>query len=432
MLPMLLPSNIGSLSTVAGDVQAAHSFPSINLLQTAAAPTVNRRGRYHPVVDELMQEVLVPTIHAAARAARPRRVLQVITPSHMSGAEMQLVRLTRRMEARGHSMPVVVKTNSPANAEFERLGIDIDRRSISGKFNPRAYWALARATRDYRPEIIQSTLSSASWWSGWLERMGGPPTLGHVQGFTSAAWHRQQSHLLAVSNAVKQDLVDQGIAADKVTVLYNALAPDEFVPRRGTAVVRAEFGADADTFVVGTIAHLSEKKGYRELFAAIPAVLARFPTTQFWVVGQGDLRSELEKQADEQGFSRQVRFLGFRRDAADIMNAIDVFALPSHREPCALVYIEAALRARPIVACRAGGAPESVADGETGLLVPPRDATALAEAILTLADHRNWARRMGQAGRERALDVFSWQRFIGTLEGVYDRLLDERSLRAAA
>jgi glycosyltransferase involved in cell wall biosynthesis len=366
------------------------------------------------------------------RAARSRRILQVITPSHMSGAEMQLARLTRRMEARGHKMPVVVKTNSPANAEFERLGIEIDRRAISGKFNPAAGWALARAARDYKPEIIQSTLSSASWWSGWLERLGGPPTLGHVQGFTSATWHRQQSHLLAVSNAVKQDLIDQGVAAERITVLYNALAPEEFVPKRSTVEVRSEMNADDDTFVIGTMAHLSEKKGYRELFAAMPAVLAKFPKTQFWIAGQGPLRDELQQFAEDRKIARQVRFLGFRRDAADLMNAIDLFALPSHREPCALVYIEAALRAKPIVACRAGGAPESIADGETGLLVPPRDANSLAEAILTLADHRNWSRRMGLAGRERALDVFSWDRFIATLEGVYEQMLDERQAHLAA
>jgi glycosyltransferase involved in cell wall biosynthesis len=164
----------------------------------------------------------------------------------------------------------------------------------------------------------------------------------------------------------------------------------------------------------------------------MPQVLARFPKTQFWIAGQGPLRSELERFADERRVTKHVRFLGFRRDAADLMNAIDLFALPSHREPCALVYIEAALRAKPIVACRAGGAPESIADGETGLLVPPRDANALAEAILTLADHRNWSRRMGLAGRERALEVFSWERFTATLEGVYEQMLAERQTRVAA
>jgi glycosyltransferase involved in cell wall biosynthesis len=256
--------------------------------------------------------------------------------------------------------------------------------------------------------------------------------VGHVHGFTSAAWHRLQSHLLAVSGAVKQHLVEQGIAPEKITVLHNALAPEEFVPRRDAAAMRADLGADADTLVVGTIAHLSEKKGYRELLEAIPMVLRQFPQAQFWIIGRGPLREELQQQAADGRFARQVRFLGFRRDAADLMHAIDIFALPSHREPCALVYIEAALAEKPIVACRAGGAPESIADRETGLLVPPRDATALAEAILELADNRQLARRMGQAGRERALELFSWDRYIATLEGVYDMLCDERPMRAAA
>jgi glycosyltransferase involved in cell wall biosynthesis len=107
------------------------------------------------------------------------------------------------------------------------------------------------------------------------------------------------------------------------------------------------------------------------------------------------------------------------------MNAIDVLALPSHREPCALVYVEAALLAKPIVACRAGGAPESIAEGETGLLVPPRDSAALAEAVLTLLDNRLAARRFGLAGQERARQLFNWPRYIATLEGVYDRVLGE-------
>jgi glycosyltransferase involved in cell wall biosynthesis len=96
------------------------------------------------------------------------------------------------------------------------------------------------------------------------------------------------------------------------------------------------------------------------------------------------------------------------------------------------VYVEAALTAKPIVACQAGGAPESIADGETGLLVPPRDARALAEAILQLADDRARAARMGEAGRDRALDLFSWDRYITTLEAVYDRVCDEATARAAA
>ncbi len=189
--------------------------------------------------------------------------------------------------------------------------------------------------------------------------------------------------------------------------------------------MRAEFGADADTPIVGTFAHLSEKKGHRELFDAMPTVLRTLPATQFWIVGQGKLLDDLEAAARLNGVTASVRFLGFRRDVADLMHAIDVMALPSHREPCALVYVEAALARKPIIGCRAGGAPESIADGETGLLVPVRDSAAIAAAILTLLTNRDRAAQMGQAGYDRARTLFGWNRFVETLETVYERVLDE-------
>jgi glycosyltransferase involved in cell wall biosynthesis len=309
---------------------------------------------------------------------------------------------------------------------MRRLGLQVEPLPIPGKANFLTPAIVAHRARSFHADLIQSTLSTASWWSGWVDRLGGPPSIGHVQGFTSAAWHRQQTHLLAVSQAVKDDLVRQGIDPGRITVLYNALAPEDFSPSRDPASVRAELGAEADTPVVGTFAHLSEKKGHRELFEAMPAVLRELPATQFWIVGEGRLFAELEAAARREGILSKIRFLGFRRDVADLMHAIDVMALPSHREPCALVYIEAALARKPIVACRAGGAPESIADGETGLLVPVRDSDAIAAALLTLLTNRGRAVQMGQAGYERARELFGWERFINTLEGVYDQVLDTR------
>jgi hypothetical protein len=177
----------------------------------------------------------------------------------MSGAEMQLVRMTPHIIARGHDIATVIKRNSPAIAEMHRLGVAAQPRRIGGKINPFAPSVLARAVREHRAEIIHSTLSTASWWSGWLERFGGPPSIGHVQGFTSALWHRHQTHLLAVSNAVKQHLVMQGIPPERFTVLHNAMSPDDFYATRDPLFVRAEHGAEADTPVVGTFAHLSRK-----------------------------------------------------------------------------------------------------------------------------------------------------------------------------
>jgi glycosyltransferase involved in cell wall biosynthesis len=333
------------------------------------------------------------------------------------------------MEARGHEFVNVIKRSSAAIPEMRRLNLRVEPRAIGGKLNVAALAILARRARQHKADLIQSTLSSASWWSGWLDQLGGPPSIGHVQGFTSARWHRHQTHLLAVSNAVKQHLVDNGIDGNKITVLYNALSPDEFYPTRDPLIVRTEHGARADTPIVGTFGHLSEKKGHRELFEAIPLVLREVPRAQFWIIGQGTLMNELQSYAEQHGFINSVRFLGYRRDAADLMNAIDVMALPSRREPCALVYAEAALSKKPIVACRAGGSLESVADGETGLLVPVKDSAAIANALLALLTNRDRATQMGRAGFERALHLFGWDRFIHVLEGVYDRVLDETPAR---
>jgi glycosyltransferase involved in cell wall biosynthesis len=368
------------------------------------------------------------------RAPNPRRILHVITPSHMSGAETQLVRLTRRLRDRGHEMPVLVKHNSPAVAEMRARDFPVETARIGGKANLLAMSVIRRAARRHNAQILHTHLSTASWWAGWLERFDGPPSVGHVHGFTSAAWHRRQSHLLAVSGAVRDDLVAQGIPAEKITVLHNALDADEFRPQRDPIQVRAEFGADAATPVIGSFAHLSPKKGYRELFAAIPQVLAKFPAAQFWIMGQGPLEAELKRTAEKGGFAKNVRFAGFRRDAADVMNALDMLCVPSRREPCALVYVEAALLSKPIIACRAGGAPESIADGQTGLLVPVNNSPAIAEAVTTLLADRTLSRRLGAAGRDRARDIFSWQRYVATLEAVYDRVLAEAPAprRAAA
>lgn len=354
-----------------------------------------------------------------------RRVLQVITPSHLSGAETQVMRLTRQMEARGHVMPILVKAGSLAVEPMRDKGFEIEEAAISGKANMLAAVRIARAARRHDAEIIHSSLSTASWWCGWLEAFSSVKSVGHVHGFTSAQWHRRQTHLLAVSGAVKDDLVSQGISAGKITVLHNALSEDEFRPTRDRQSVRSELGADADAPVIASFGHLSVKKGYLDLFAAIPRVLSVAPRAQFWVVGQGKLKDELEQMAAAGGFANNVRFTGFRRDAADVMNACDVMALPSHREPCALVYVEAALLGKPIVACRAGGAPESIAEDETGLLVPPLSPEGIAEAVLTLIENRDMARQMGDRGRERARELFSWERFVATLEGVYDRVLAE-------
>ena len=335
-----------------------------------------------------------------------------------------------------------------ANMPFDRLG-------IGGKGNLLALARLRGAARRFSSDLLHSHLSSASWWCGWLEQMGGPPSIGHVHGFTSALWHRRQSHLIACSAAVKKDLIAKGIPGERITVMHYPVDPGDMRVGRSAEAVRAEFGASAHTPVVGTFAHLSIKKGYRELVQAAKFVLDCLPETQFWCFGEGPLRDELERTARELGIADRFKLLGFRRDVADLMQAVDVMCLPSHREPFGLVYVEAALAEKPVIACDAGGPPEIIAHGETGLLVPPppggRDSFAtgcadaqktrrvanesrpyldasnvapLADALFTLLDNRDRAAAMGRAARQLALDRFGWQAYLMRLCDFYRRVWD--------
>lgn len=352
----------------------------------------------------------------------------------MAGAETFLARLMRRVSL-DQFVSHFVTSRSRANLELLAANLPFDRVGIGGKANLLAVPRLALAARRFQADVLHSHLSTASWWCGWLEQFGGPPSIGHVHGFTSARWHRLQSHLIACSESVKQDLVAKSIRAERITVLHYPIDPSDMQPSRSQADVRQELGVTLDTPVIGTFAHLSPKKGYRELVQAAALVLNCLPKAQFWCFGDGPLRAEIEQTARDLGIADRFKLFGFRRDVANLMDAIDVMCLPSRREPFGLVYLEAALAKKPVIACNAGVVPEVIVHGETGLLVPPPQSEAvdptssqiasLADAIFTLLDNRAFAVTMGSRGRELALSRFQWPRDIERLRGVYDRVLAE-------
>jgi glycosyltransferase involved in cell wall biosynthesis len=377
----------------------------------------------------------LPATAALNRPARAPRVLHAITPSRMAGAETFLARLLRRASP-DQFVNHCVSSRSPANSEMLAANMPFDRLGIGGKGNLLAVRRLHIAARQFHADLLHSHLSTASWWCGWLEQCGGPRSVGHVHGFTSAVWHRHQSHLIACSAAVKKDLISKGISAERITVMHYPIDPADMWATRSPAAVRAELGATLATPVVGTFAHLSVKKGYRELVQAARFVLQTLPHAQFWCFGEGPLRAELEQTARAFGIADRFKLLGFRRDVPDLMRAVDVMCLPSHREPFGLVYVEAALAEKPVIACDAGGAAEIICDGETGLLVPPpltalqeldaktsdppvSNVVPLADALFTLLDNHDRAAAMGRRGRELALDRFGWPAYLDRLSGLY-------------
>lgn len=233
------------------------------------------------------------------------------------------------------------------------------------------------------------------------------------------------SKTIAVSKYVKSSFVSKAkINPSKIDVIYNNIDLEDFVANSTVSTKKEQMiGTTDDSFIIGTIANLSAIKGHRYLIKAIPLVLKEHPKVKFIFVGRGYLRDALEKQAKESGVYNSVLFLGVRNDIPELTSLFDLVVLPSLSEGLPSVLLEAMAMKKAIVSTQAGGIPEVVLDGVTGILVPPADSGSLTQAIIKLLKNKELRETMGQKGYERVKCHFSYPRMIKKLEAIYDKLI---------
>jgi len=179
--------------------------------------------------------------------------------------------------------------------------------------------------------------------------------------------------------------------------------------------------------VVGMIARLTAAKDHMNLFDAFLRVREAHAVARLLLVGDGELRADLERAVHQRRLSHTVVFAGRRDDVADVLSALDVFVLSSATEGLAVTLLEAMAAGLPVVATRVGGNPEVVVDGDTGRLVPPRDPIALAAAIGEMLSDRARATRMGERGAERARGRFGIDAMVNGYLALYDALAARRA-----
>ena len=192
---------------------------------------------------------------------------------------------------------------------------------------------------------------------------------------------------------------------------------------------RREFSLAEDETVVAVIAQLIPRKGHQVLIDTLPQVLAAAPRTRVLLFGQGPLREVLEAQCVERGVAEHVVFAGFRTDLERILPCLDLVVHPAFMEGLGVSLLQAASCGVAIVAARAGGIPEVVRHGESGLLVEPGDAGALAAAILALLQDPERRQALGRGGRALVERCFSLESMVAGNLAVYRELLDPESAR---
>ena len=231
--------------------------------------------------------------------------------------------------------------------------------------------------------------------------------------------------IIYVSEAVRR-LVNEGRRSNplKHVVIHNAFDEKHFTTNKTRDGVRGLYGFSEKDIVVGIVGRLVPHKGHDHLFEAVKEVRKRHEGIKILIVGSGPEKARLEKSA---GISGLVAvFLSDRDDVPELMKAMDIYVQPSLREPFGIAVIEAMFSGLPVIGTDAGGIPEIIEGGKTGILVPPADPDALADALLTLIENPSLSESMAERGREAAASRFNGRRYAREMERLYASLVDAR------
>jgi glycosyltransferase involved in cell wall biosynthesis len=304
-----------------------------------------------------------------------------------------------------------------------------------GKFDPTTWAALRRAAERFRPHVIHVHGYGGANFGRPLARLLGAKLVLHEH----AAYPRVPPYQVPLDLAMA-GMTDAGIAvsrttkdfmvrrrflpASKIRVVFNGAPLDEFKPesRERTAAVRARYGIPPGAPLLGTVGRLDAQKGNEHLLAALPAVLARHPDVRLLVVGEGELMDEHRAQAYRLELSDRVVFAGFSSEIPLLQSAMDVQVFPSIFEGTPLTLFEAMSMARPIVSTWVDGLGEVLRHEETGLLVPPADPPALAEALCRVLDEPGLAARLASRAQaeSRRYDI---RTTVDALQEIYHDLV---------
>jgi glycosyltransferase involved in cell wall biosynthesis len=259
------------------------------------------------------------------------------------------------------------------------------------------------------------------------------PCVVHVKGFEKYSWRERWvssyiNALVPMTRAVELHCAANGIHGRLTKVIYDALDEDAYRPDREPAEVRADLGLHNGDPCIGVAGNIQEWKGQKVLVEAMAKVVEEVPSARGLIIGGvhragAAYHDELQKQIRGYGLDRNVLITGFRRDIANVMNALDIVVHTSITpEPFGRVILEGMLLGKPVIASAAGGVPELISDGETGFLIAPGDAETLADRLVMLLRDPALRRRIGENSREWARRKFSLAAHVDTMSELYESL----------
>ena len=381
------------------------------------------------------------------------RVLHVITRLDRGGSADNTLLTVHGLRTRGFDVALVAgKTAHPSallgtlDLRKGRDWIEIEEliREVRPLKDLVALIKLYLLIRGGRFDMVHTHSSKAGLLGRWAAKMAQVPILvhtphGHIfygyygtfvsycfvllERFTALVTDR----IITLTAQEAEDHVQLRVARpDRFLTVHSGVELEGFLNRTvDVGTIRWALGIPEDYFVVGTVGRLCPIKGQSYLMEAARTVVEKIPQTCFLMVGDGELRPELEAQTERLGIAGHVRFLGWRDDVADVLSVMDVFVLPSLNEGLGRAVVEAMAMGKAVVASAVGGVPEVLENGRFGVLVPPRDSEQIAAAVLDLLTDERKREALGKAAKKRAED-FGVEAMVERIERLYQELWDAK------
>lgn len=381
------------------------------------------------------------------------RVLHVIGTLGHGGAEHQLVMACRALQALGiENVVCYFREPAPLCADLEACDIPVARLDLpEWPASALGVRRLVREIRKRQPDVVHTSLLPADVVGGIAGRLTNTAVVGTLcaiagpemaldnpyqprwkVGLETTLWghslRRTHRHIIAISNAVRESAIKEfGLPPDRLTVVYRGVDESMLPNRCDRFEIRnrmrreLEVGPEAPLFL--SVGRLVPVKGHRYLLEALPSVVARFPATKLLLVGGGWLESDLRRLANGLGVSKNVEFLGRRRDVHSLMCAADIFVFPSLWEGLGVALLEAASMGMPCITSNVAPMTEIIGHERSGLCVPIRSSHALSEAMHRLLADPVARRSYGTRARDDVLERFDIAAMARELRAVYERVV---------
>jgi glycosyltransferase involved in cell wall biosynthesis len=368
------------------------------------------------------------------------RILYVHGIEAIGGAERDLIALLKTLNRHKWEPQVVCPGTGPFREQLHAIAVPTHALSFPPWRKPLAVFQRRSAVG--RLEALVNRLDPAMihvndiWWAphtvrAVASRASNPvPIVAHVRQEIEPAKVRRYEldrvdAVIAISKQIEQSLIAGGVSVKHVRTVYSGIDLSERELTHDDSTIHQKIGLPNEAVLLGTVANLFPRKGYEVMLRALPAIVHAVPTVHYVIVGSDDhgYADRLKRLAHELKIAARVHIVGFQDPVQPFLAALDLYVHPALMEGFGIAVVEAMAMGKAVVATTTGGLPEVVAQGETGLLVPPGDVESLAAAVVSLLEDRVRREQMGLCGKARAQERFSLDASVMQVEQLYGEVL---------